>query len=37
MIPAPIRSYDPGGVLTGPGGWLVIADRGLAGIFRRRP
>lgn len=37
MILAPSRSHDPVGVVTGPGGWLVIADRGLAGISRRRP
>jgi len=24
MILAPSRSHDPGGVVTGPGGWLVI-------------
>lgn len=36
MIPAPSRNHDPGGVVTGSGGWLVIADRGLARTFRRR-
>ena len=30
MILAPSRSHDPGGVVTGPGGWLVIANRGSA-------
>lgn len=37
MILAPSRTHDPGGVVTGVGGWLVIADRGLAGISLRRP
>jgi hypothetical protein len=32
MILAPSRSHDPGGVVTGPGGWLVIANRGSARI-----
>jgi len=36
MILAPV-AHDPGGVVTGPGGWLVIDDRDLAGISRRRP
>jgi hypothetical protein len=33
MILAPSRTHDPGGgVVTGPGGWLVIANRDLARI-----
>ena len=32
MIPAPSRSHDLEGAVTWPDGWLVIADRCLAGI-----
>jgi hypothetical protein len=32
MILAPSRFHDPGGVVTGSGGWLVIANRGSAGL-----
>ncbi len=37
MTLAASRSHDPEGVVTGPGGWLVIANRGSAGIFQGRP
>jgi hypothetical protein len=32
MIPAPPVAHDPGRVVTGLGGWLVIADRDLARV-----